>query len=306
LHQALTKLRRNTIKQAVIENNEIKALLHLIDDPDEDVYQSVSEKIVSIGKAIIPNLEHLWEINHNESTQERIEQLIHRLHFRELTEEFTLWLNDSNASLLSGSLIIAKYHYPDINTAQVLQEIEKIRRNVWIELNAYLTPMEKVTVLNSIFYNYYKQIGVELNYESPDQFLINKTLETKSGNAISNGIVYLILCHLLDIPVSAIHIPRQFILAYFDDAFEIMNPVFSGKTKIIFYIDPLSGQLFSNKDVESYFNRINVPPAPYYFKPMSNKEVIRFLLEEMSKCFDNDSNQYKMDELLSLANLIEI
>jgi regulator of sirC expression with transglutaminase-like and TPR domain len=290
----------------VIENNEIKALLHLMDDPDEDVYQSVCEKIITFGKAIIPNLEHLWESNNNETTQLRVEQLIHRLHFRELTEEFTVWLNDSNSSLLSGSLIIAKYHFPEINATQVLQEIEKIRRNVWIELNAYLTPMEKITVLNSIFYNYYKQIGVDLNYESPDQFLINKTLETKSGNAISNGIVYLILCHLLDIPVSAIQIPKQFILAYFDDEYELSHPELPIAQKIVFYIDPVSGQMYSNKDVESYFKRMNVPPAPYYFKPMNNKQVIRFLLEELSKCYDNDSNRYKMDELLSLAYLIEI
>lgn len=290
----------------MIENNEIKALLHLMDDPDEDVYQSVSEKIISFGKAIIPNLEHLWESNHNENTQLRVEQLIHQLHFRDLTEEFTLWLNDSNASLLSGSLIIAKYHFPEINATQVLQEIEKIRRNVWIELNAYLTPMEKITVLNSIFYNYYKQIGVDLNYDSPDQFLINKTLETKSGNAISNGIVYLILCHLLDIPVSAIQIPKQFILAYFDDEFELSHPELPIAQKIVFNIDPVSGQMFSNKDVENYFKRMNIPPAPYYFKPMNNKQVIRFLLEELSKCYDTDNNRYKMDELLSLAYLIEI
>lgn len=290
----------------MIENNEIKALLHLMDDPDEVVYESVSEKIISFGKAIIPNLEHLWESNHNETTQLRVEQLIHRLHFRELTEEFTLWLNDSNASLLSGSLIIAKYHFPDINASQVIQDIEKIRRNVWIELNAYLTPMEKITVLNSIFYNYYKQIGVELNYQSPDQFLINKTLETKSGNAISNGIVYLILCHLLDIPVYAIHIPNQFILAYFDDEIELSHPELPVVQKIIFFIDPVSGQMFSNKDVESYFKRIKIPPAPYYFKPMNDKQIIRFLLEELSKCYDTDSNRYKMDQLLSLAYLIEI
>lgn len=52
------------------ENKEIKALLHLIDDPDEDVYKTVSEKLVSFGKEIIPNLEHLWENIHNEDLQE--------------------------------------------------------------------------------------------------------------------------------------------------------------------------------------------------------------------------------------------
>ena len=43
------------------ENREITALLHLIDDPDEDVYSTVSDKIISFGKEIIPNLENLWE-----------------------------------------------------------------------------------------------------------------------------------------------------------------------------------------------------------------------------------------------------
>jgi len=38
------------------ENKEITALLHLIDDPDEDVYTTVSDKIISFGKDIIPNL----------------------------------------------------------------------------------------------------------------------------------------------------------------------------------------------------------------------------------------------------------
>ena len=289
----------------MLENNEIKALLHLLDDPDEDVFVSVSEKIVSFGKSIIPNLEHLWENVQNPYTQERIEQLIHRLHFRDLSDEFSLWLDDENASLLSGSLIVAKYHFPDINTSLILLEIEKIRRNVWIELNAYLTPMERVSILNSIFYNYYKQIGVEVSYDNPDQFLINKALETKSGNAISNGIVYLILCHLLDIPVSAIHIPRQFILAYFDEVFDLEAPD-KPTQHIVFFIDPISGQMYSKKDVDNYFKKLSVPPSPYFFKPMSNKQVIKYLLEEISKCFDDDNNRYKMDELLTLANMIDL
>ncbi|MEO5943991.1 MAG: transglutaminase-like domain-containing protein [Ferruginibacter sp.] len=286
------------------ENKEITALLHLIDDPDEDVYTTVSEKIFSFGKAIIPNLENLWENISNEETQERIELLIHRLHFRDLTTDFTAW-KTSNGSLLDGALIIAKYNYPEMLPAASQQEIEKMRRNVWLELNNYLTPLEKINVMNSIFFNYYKQKGVEISYDNPDNFLINKTLETKKGNAISNGIIYLILCELLDIPVQAINIPRQFILAYFDTQYEAMNPVGHSSEKIKFYIDALTGQMYSHKDIESYFKRLSVPPVASYFKPKDNKQVIKFLLEELSKCFDNTNNQYKMNELLSLANLLD-
>ena len=72
---------------------EISALFHLIDDPDEEVFSTVTERIVSLGHAIIPNLENLWETTPDESVQERIEMLIHKLHFRDLIEDFTTWKN---------------------------------------------------------------------------------------------------------------------------------------------------------------------------------------------------------------------
>ncbi len=286
------------------ENKEIKALLHLIDDPDEDVYNTVSNKIISFGKDIIPNLEHLWESVSNEDTQERIELLIHRLHLRDLTDEFAAW-KESGANLLEGAILVSKYHYPDMQPAQTRQEIEKLRRNMWLELNNYLTPIEKINVLNSIFYNYFKQKGVEISYESPDPFLINKTLETKKGNALSNGIIIIGLCELLDIPVRAINIPRQFILGYFDDQYDMLNPVGHSSEKISFYIDPLNGQMYSHKDIENYFKKLSVPPVTSYFRPLSNRRIIQFLLEELAKCYDNDRNRYKMDELLALAGMLD-
>ena len=118
------------------ENKEIKALLHLIDDPDEDVYSTVSDKIVSFGKEIIPNLESLWENTGNEEIQERIELLIHRLHFRDLTNDFTEWAA-TDSDLLEGALLVARYHYPDMDTKIVQQEMEKLRRNTWLELNNF-------------------------------------------------------------------------------------------------------------------------------------------------------------------------
>jgi regulator of sirC expression with transglutaminase-like and TPR domain len=286
------------------ENKEIKALLHLIDDPDEDVYTTVSEKILSFGKEIIPNLEHLWENIHDEEAQERIEMLIHRVHYRELTADFVQWKNNP-VDLMTGALTVARYTYPDLQPQQIWQEIEKLRRNIWLELNSYLTPIETINVVNSILFNYYKQKGAEISYEHPDQFLLNKSLETKKGNAIGNGIVYLILCELLDIPVRAVNIPRQFLLGYFDDQYELLNPAGHPSEKIKFYVDALTGQMYSHKDIEAYFKRLSVPPVPSYFRPLNNKKVIQFLLKELCKCYDNESDLYKMDELTSLANILD-
>ena len=268
------------------------------------MYSTVSDKIISFGKDIIPNLESLWEHTGDEEIQERIELLIHRLHFRDLTDDFTDWAA-KDADLLEGALLVARYHYPDMDTTAVYQEIEKLRRNTWLELNNYLTPIEQINIVTSIFYNYYKQKGVEFAYNNPDDYLINKTLDSKKGNALSNGIIYIALCELLDIPVKAVNIPRQFILAYFDPQHDLLNPVGHPSEKINFFIDPLNGQMYSHNDVEAYFKRISVPAVPSYFRQLNNRRIIQYLLEELSKCFDNDRNRYKMNELLLLANLLD-
>src|SRR5215210_5497232 len=95
------------------ENREISALFHLIDDPDQEVFDTVSAKIVSLGRAIIPNLENLWENTPNEEVQGRIESLIHKLHFRDLTADFINW-KDGSADLLQGALLIARYQFPEM------------------------------------------------------------------------------------------------------------------------------------------------------------------------------------------------
>ncbi len=276
------------------ESREIKALFHLIDDPDEEVFTSVSDRIVSYGRGIIPNLENLWENTINENIQERIEVLIHKLHYRDLTEDFQRWKTSSYQDLLTACLLVAKFQYPDLATTTVLQEIEKLRRNIWLELNTYLTPLEQVNVLTSIIYGYYNLKGTEVGYQHPEEFLINKLIETKRGNTIINGALYLILSELLDIPVKAINIPRQFVLAYIKPALEDGSDSEKDPfNRVEFFIDPMSGQVFTHKDVENYFKRVSVPPVASYFKPISHVRIVQILLEEFGKCFDTDKNMYK-------------
>ncbi|HEY4148545.1 MAG TPA: transglutaminase-like domain-containing protein [Chitinophagaceae bacterium] len=285
------------------ETKEISALFHLIDDPDEEVFTTVSERIVSLGKGIIPNLENLWENTPLEVIQGRIELLIHRLHYRDLTEEFNHWKSQPEQDLLYGALLVAKYQFPELVSTSIYAEVEKMRRNIWLELNSYLTALEQTNVITTILYNYYNIKGTEINYGEPNEFLINKVIDTKRGNAIANGIIYLILAELLDVPIRAINIPRQFILAYFDVDYNWQLPS-NPAHKIQFYIDPMTGHVFTHKDVESYFKRISVPPTASYFKPMSHKRIIQFLLDEFSRCFDDDKNRFRQQELLILADSI--
>ncbi len=287
------------------ETKEINALFTLIDDPDEEVYSTVSDKIVAYGRNIIPNLEHLWETTLSEDVQERIEMIIHHLHFSDLQNDIIEWRDGAYHDLLFGALLVAKFQYPDLHTTPVLQEIEKIRRNVWLELNSFLTPLEQANVLSSIMYNYYNLKGVEVNYENPDEFFLHKVVESKKGNALANGLLYQIMCEQLDINAKIINIPKQCIIAFYHSDYDAPLHVGHPQDKIHFYVDATTGQAFSHKDVENYFTRISIAPTPAHFKPQSHKKIIQVLLKEVAKCFNRSSNEYKQRELLLLAGILD-
>jgi regulator of sirC expression with transglutaminase-like and TPR domain len=287
------------------ENREINALFHLLDDPDAEVFDTVANKILLYGKEIIPNLENLWENTIDEAIQERIELLIHRVHYQDLQAALRTWGISELQDLLQGAILAAKYQFPDLADGQILTEIERIKRNIWLELNNYLTPLEQINVLNSMIYNYFGLKGEEVSYQRKNQFFINQVIESKKGNPVTNGIIYQTLCGMLDLPVYAVNIPRQFILAYFDSFIDFSEPVDPLDYRILFFIDPIQGQIYTQQDVDTYLKRVSVPPVPSYFKPQSNKQIIQFLLEELSKCFQDEKEGYKQDELNNLASILE-
>lgn len=284
-------------------NKEINALLQLIDDPDNEVFDTVAEKLLNYGREIIPNLEQLWEMTADENVQERIEFLIHRVHFQDLQQELFEWSKSRQPELLKGAIIVARYQFPDLNVPAILSQFDQIRRNIWLELNNYLTPLEQVNVFNSILYNYYKLQGHELTEREPKHFFINQVLESKQGNAYSIGVLYLALCELLDIPIFAIDIPRQFVFAYIDT----LHPFYSSEEDVQqmqFFIDPLNGMVYTQKDVDVYLRKINANDRESYFTPLLSKRVIYKLLEELNLCYKYKREEQKADEILQLMNIL--
>lgn len=285
------------------ENKEISALLHLIDDPDEEVFSTVGNRIISLGKDIIPNLEHLWETTPQTEVQERIESLIHRLHYQELQTDVLNWSKQAEPDLIDGAFLVSRYSYPDLQIQSCKQELEKIRRSIWLELNSYLTALEQVNVVNKVLFSHHKFKGTEVSYQHQDEFMLNKVLEKRHGNSITNGIIYQYVCQMLDIPVRAIQIPRQYILAYCGDAqLGITEEPF--ENNIYFFIDPTTGQVYTQKDVNKYMGRLQIESTPHHFKPMSNQKIIRMLMEEYAKCHEDSLQEHRHTELLRLAEML--
>ncbi len=285
-------------------NKEIIALLRLIDDPDDEVYDTVASQLLHYGKDIIPNLEQLWEVTVDEDVQERIELLIHRVHFEDLQHDFSEWSNAKHPELLRGAILVARYQFPDLNVPAILAQFDQMRRNIWLELNNYLTPLEQVNVFNGILYNYYKLQGHELTTREPKYFFINQVIESKQGNSYSIGVLFLALCEMLDIPIFAVDVPRQFIFAYIDTLHSFMSKDNEGIQQVQFYLDPISGMVYTQMDVDNYLRKLNATDTENYFAPLTSKRIIYKMMEELSLCYSYLHEDRKAAEIQQLMQLL--
>ncbi len=275
-----------------MKEKELKALVSLLDDSDEQVISHVEQKILSIGKDVIPFLEHEWESNLNPTVQTKIEELIHTLQYEFLRDRLKEWYLGKEQDLLTGMWILATYQYPDLELEKLKQELEQIYYETWLEFRPDLYPFDQVKVINSVLFNKLKFGANTKNFHSPGNSLINVALETRKGNPITLCVIYMLVAQKLKLPVYGVNLPNLFILSYKDENHQ-------------FYINAFNrGLIFSKQDIENYIHELHLVPQPSFFEPCTSLEIIRRALRNLVMSFEKMGEHAKADEVKVL--LVEI
>lgn len=271
-----------------MSEKELKALVSLLDDNDDQVVSEVTGKIRSLGKEVIPYLEQEWENNFNPLVQRKIENLIHDLQYELLKQRITEWYESPDQDLLTGLWLIATYQYPDLELEQLKQELEQLYYEAWLEFKPDVYAFDQVKVLNGVLFTKLKFSANTKNFHSPGNSMINVVLETRKGNPISLCVIYMMVAQKLKLPIYGVNLPNLFILTYKDD-------------KTQFYINAFNkGLIFSKQDIENYIHELRLAPQPSFFEPCSNLEIIRRVFRNLIMSFDKMGEHGKAEEVKEL------
>ena len=274
-------------------DKELKALISLLDDDDDQIVSHVVDKIRTLGTDIIPYLEEEWEKNFNPYVQRRIEELIHGLQYELLKNRLKEWYENDEQDLLTGMWLVATYQYPDIELIKLKQDLEQIYYETWLEFKPDLYPFDQVKIINSVLFNKLKFGANTKNFHSPGNSMINVVLETHRGNPISLCVIYMLVAQKLKLPVFGVNLPNLFILTYKDDR------------TAQFYINAFNrGLIFSRQDIENYINELHLPPQDSFYEPCSNLEIIRRVLRNLVMSFDKMGEHAKAEEVKELLLII--
>ncbi len=277
----------------LLNENELKALVSLLEDEDHEVIKHVEDKIISIGNDVIPFLEKEWESNFNPSLQRKIEDLIHALQFDQLKYRLKEWVGAGASDLLEGAWILATYQYPDIELAFLRKEIEQIYYEVWLQFKNDLHPYDQIKVLNNTLFDKLKFKANTKNFHAPGNSMINVVLETRRGNPISLCILYILISQKLNLPIYGVNLPNLFICTY-------------KSAEQQFYINAFNkGLIFSRSDIENYIQQLHLNENDIFFEPCKNEDIIKRILRNLIVSFEKLGDHQRADEVKQLLHVID-
>jgi regulator of sirC expression with transglutaminase-like and TPR domain len=290
----------------LIQPAEINALIKLVDDPDEGIFQHVHDRTIEYGVNAIPYLENAWSLlGDSPNLQSKIEQIQHQIQFISIKSQLIDWSLEKKPDLLDGFIIVSRYTYPDISSEYIKKYLDKIKQDIWIELNPNLTAFEQIKVFNKVFFDLYGFRGNVNDYYSSRNSLINTVLESKKGSPLSLSIIYLHIAKSLDFPLYGINLPNHFILGYVDES--LSRLIGNSKSNVVFYVNPYSrGALLMNGDIERFLQELKLPLKEEFLLPCDTKSIIIRILNNLINSYKQDKSDDKVEELEELKNLIII
>ncbi len=290
-----------------MEIKKIKALIDLLDDPDSEIFETVKNQLLKQGASVIPELEKSWESSLNDNLQNKIEKIIQEIQFQDTAINLQKWIVNDKDNLLLGSYLIAKYQYPDLDYNKILKQIEVIKQDVWLELNENLTALEKIKILNHIFYDVHGFSSNTSNYYAPQNSFINIVLDTKKGNAVSLSIIYMHIAQNLGLPIYGVNLPKNFIIAYIDKQFFYNALENNNEQNILFYINPFNkGAVFGKKEIDFFIKQKKIEPLKQYYFPCSNQVIINRLINDLIASYNKLGYPNKIKDLKLLQNIITV
>lgn len=278
-----------------MSDNEIHALISLIDDPDEEIYTHVRTRLMQIGGPVIPALERAWEAEEmGDLCRNRIEDLLHVIHLDTVRKGLEAWAARGGDDLLEGAMLVARYRYPELDEYRVKSKLAAIRQDIWLELNDNLTAFEKVRVFNHILFQVHGFKGNKRNYHAPQNSYINEVLDGRKGNPLSLAIIYQVLAEDLDLPMRGVNLPNHFVLAYMDE-----NSAGAGSDRsVLFYVNAFSqGDILGKSEIDEFLEKIKVPAQPGFYLPCTNIDIVRRLLNNLANSYAKLGDTERAEDL---------
>jgi len=291
----LTELKESEINGTT----ELDYLIKLLDDEDENIYNSVRERFISHGENTSEYLRSFLN-DENILIKNRASEIISTINYDNIRAELIRLSNSDSNDLLENSMIaLAEFGYPSTDKNEIKSILNEMSSDISKKLNLlnsdylHIKPLLLLNTINDYLFNEKGFRGNSENYLDSDNSYINKVLERKTGIPVTLSVVYLLIAKRLGIPVFGINLPGHFILKY------------TGGTEE-YFIDPFNnGIIISVKEAAEFIENIGMTNEDFknipYLKPATDKEIVLRVIRNLIEVYKKENDLSKSHQLENLT-----
>jgi regulator of sirC expression with transglutaminase-like and TPR domain len=246
-----------------LSESQRAALVTLLADEDQPVYQTVREKLLACGPQAAE-----WLRPHAKSRDPVLRRRVHEIvkHFdRQAADNRFLGfcLNQGERfDLEEGIWLLARTSYPEIS----VEAYRAILDGYAAVLGERIVPggeaRQAVETINQYLFDDLGFVGNEERYYDPENSYLNRVIDRRTGNPISLCLIYILLAQRLQLPVTGIGLPGHFVCRYQSTSAEI-------------YFDPFNrGRLLRKADCIQYLARGNFSLHEVHLTPVSPRQIL--------------------------------
>jgi len=264
-----------------LPETQIRALIRLLSDEDARVARTIAGKLAEIGEPAVPLLREA-EIEQPEMAA-RISEVLDDIQGQRLEGDFHALsaCDDEDLDLEAGAFLIARFAYPDLDTARYAGMLDAMAWEVQDRLGRKASSEEIVKAINRYLFVEQRFVGNTHEYYDVDNSYLNKVLERKTGIPISLSVAYLLVGKRLELPVFGVGMPGHFLVKYEADRYRIFIDCFNG------------GALLTQKDCARFLDQagygfderylLKTPPRAILIRIIKNLVAIYNKMEDVMK-----------------------
>ncbi len=267
-------------------DSEFDALIHLLDDPSQDVQQAVRTRLNEWGRAALPRFHHAQK-NASEPLRSRIAEAAHDLNVSLVVQAWSDLMAQPDPDLEHGAFLVALYRYPDLDIPAYRTLLDDLAEQVRPRVDK-AEGFERSETLTRFMFEELGFLGNHEEYYDPDNSYLNRVIDRRTGIPISLSIVYLSLAKRLDLPIYGVNMPAHFVVKYEDADVEVFLDLFN------------SGTPFTKEAGVRSLKKVGIPPQPQYFDAARPNEILLRMVRNLVHIARDTRQPQTLADLLRL------
>ncbi|HYM20906.1 MAG TPA: transglutaminase-like domain-containing protein [Candidatus Kapabacteria bacterium] len=262
---------------------ELPSLLALLDDPDASVASAVEERLRLHGAGIVRPLFEFADTSSDTLACERARAIAREMNEELLIEEYrtlrTKIEEKRRGMLEEGAFLIARYHYPMLDTEYYKSELDALAGMLHDRIKGIHSPVELLGAVNEFFFKTRGFSGNRQNFLESDNSYLNQVIDRRLGIPISLSVLYiLIAANRLGLPFTGASTPGHFLIRYDGSAEPLFIDAFNG------------GVILREEDIRRFLYTSGMPFYDTFLLPASARQILLRMLRNLIILFEEQKD----------------